>query len=104
MTTSTWAVLADPSRRAILDVLREKPSDVGGLVARLRLTQPGTSKHLRVLRAAGLVSVEPTGQRRIYSVAAQPLAELDAWLGPYRSMWNDSLDRLGAHLDSTKGL
>ena len=73
---------------------------VGELVDRLGLTQPQTSKRLKVLREAGLVRVEQRAQRRIYAIEAQaPMAELDTWLAPYRRLWNDSLDRLGAHLD-----
>ena len=96
---TTWTVLADPTRRAVLDLLREKPRDVGELGARLKITQPATSKHLRVLREAGLVSVTPDAQRRVYELATAPLAELDAWLAPYRALWSASLDALGRHLD-----
>ena len=72
---------------------------VGELVERLGLTQPQTSKHLRVLRDAGLVRVEQRAQRRIYAVEPGPMTELDQWLAPYRRLWNARLDRLGAHLD-----
>ena len=65
----------------------------------LGLTQPGTSKHLRVLREAGLVQVRQEAQRRVYALDPGPLAELDVWLAPYRRLWNDSLDALGRHLD-----
>jgi DNA-binding transcriptional ArsR family regulator len=98
---AAWAALADPNRRAVLTLLRERPRAVGELVGELRLTQPATSKHLRVLREAGLVRVAPDAQRRIYAVDPGPLAELDAWLAPYRVLWNDRLDALGRHLDST---
>src|SRR3954447_25439405 len=98
---ATWAALADPNRRAVLTLLRERPRAVGELVSALRLTQPTTSKHLRVLREAGLVRVVPDAQRRIYAVEPGPLAELDAWLAPYRALWNDRLDALGRHLDAT---
>jgi DNA-binding transcriptional ArsR family regulator len=74
---------------------------VGELVERLGLTQPGTSKHLRVLRDAGLVRARPDAQRRVYELEARPLAELDAWLAPYRRMWEESLDALERHLDRT---
>ena len=97
---STWTALADPHRRAVLELLRERPRAVGELVERLRLTQPGTSKHLRVLREAGLVSVRQDGQRRVYALRPGPIAELDAWLAPYRELWTDSLDALERHLDS----
>ena len=96
---STWAALADPHRRTVLELLRERPRPVGELVERLRLTQPGTSKHLRVLREAGLVSVRQEGQRRVYALRPAPMAELDAWLAPYRELWTDRLDALERHLD-----
>ena len=98
---SAWSALADPNRRALLELLRERPRPVGELVDRLGLTQPGTSKHLRVLREAGLVQVRVEAQRRVYAVDPGPLAELDVWLAPYRRLWNDSLDALGRHLDRT---
>jgi DNA-binding transcriptional ArsR family regulator len=99
--TSTWAVLADPHRRTILELLRESPRAVGELVAGTGLSQPGTSKHLRVLRDAGLVVVRTEAQRRIYELDVRPLAELDAWLEPYRRSWEESLDALERHLDRT---
>src|SRR3954471_11492607 len=99
---ATWAALSDPHRRAGLGLLRERPRAVGELVGALRLTQPATSKHLRVLREAGLVRVVPDAQRRIYALDPGPLAELDAWLDPYRALWNDRLDALGQHLENTK--
>jgi DNA-binding transcriptional ArsR family regulator len=83
----------------MLELLRERPRPVGELVQRLGLTQPGTSKHLRVLRDAGLVSSKADAQRRVYAVDPRPLAELDAWLEPYRQMWDQSLDALERHLD-----
>jgi DNA-binding transcriptional ArsR family regulator len=100
---STWAALSDPHRRAAMALLLERPRAVGELVEELGLTQPGTSKHLRVLRDAGLVRVRADAQRRVYQVDPEPLAELDVWLAPYRALWADSLDRLGAHLDLTAG-
>jgi DNA-binding transcriptional ArsR family regulator len=98
---STFDVLAEPTRRRILDLLLERPRPVGELVDRLGLTQPGTSKHLRVLREAGLVRVRQDAQRRWYELRPEPLAEIDQWLAPYRRLWADSLDRLERHLDST---
>src|SRR4051794_30643914 len=95
---ATWAALADPHRRAVLGLLRDPPRAVGELVGALRLPQRATSKHLRVLREAGLVRVVPEAQRRIYGLEPGPLAELDAWLDPYRALWNDRLDALGKHL------
>lgn len=94
-----WNALVDPHRRAVLDLLAQGELSVGELVERLGLTQPQTSKHLRVLRNAGLVRVEQRAQRRIYAVDPGPMAELDQWLAPYRQLWNARLDRLGAHLD-----
>jgi DNA-binding transcriptional ArsR family regulator len=96
---STWTALADPHRRAMLELLRESPRPVGELVRRTGLTQPGTSKHLRVLRDAGLVDVRTEAQQRIYALNVRPLAELDAWLEPYRRRWESSLDALERHLD-----
>jgi DNA-binding transcriptional ArsR family regulator len=96
----TFEVLAEPARRRILDLLRERPRLVGELTAELGLSQPGTSKHLRVLRDAGLVRVRPEGQRRWYELVPEPLAEIDAWLAPYRWMWADRFDALERHLDA----
>jgi DNA-binding transcriptional ArsR family regulator len=90
--------LAEPRRRRILDALREGESSVGSLVEQLGGSQPLVSKHLRVLREAGLVEVRVDGQRRLYRLRPEPLIELDAWLEPYRQMWRSSLDRLEAHL------
>ncbi len=98
---STFDVLAEPTRRRILDLLLERPRPVGELVAQLGLTQPGTSKHLRVLREAGLVRVRQDAQRRWYELRPEPLTEIDQWLAPYRRLWGDSLDRLERHLDNT---
>ncbi len=83
----------------MLELLRESPRPVGELVARTGLTQPGTSKHLRVLRDAGLVTSRTEGQQRIYALDVRPLAELDTWLDPYRQVWERSLDALERHLD-----
>ncbi|GAA4467854.1 ArsR/SmtB family transcription factor [Phytohabitans houttuyneae] len=96
---STFDVLAEPTRRRILDLLLERPRPVGELVERLGLTQPGTSKHLRVLREAGLVQVRQDAQRRWYELRPEPLTEIDQWLAPYRRLWSGSLDRLEQHLD-----
>jgi DNA-binding transcriptional ArsR family regulator len=96
----TFEVLAEPTRRRILDLLRERPRLVGELSAELGVSQPGTSKHLRVLREAGLVKVRAEAQRRWYELDPAPLAEVDAWLAPYRWMWADRLDALERHLDA----
>jgi DNA-binding transcriptional ArsR family regulator len=100
MSDAIWSVLVDPNRRAMLALLRERPRMVGELVDELDLTQPATSKHLRVLRDSGFVRVLRDAQRRIYALDPAPLAELDAWLEPYRRLWNDRLDTLGRHLDT----
>jgi DNA-binding transcriptional ArsR family regulator len=97
---TTFTVLAEPARRRILDLLLERPRPVGELVEQLGLTQPGTSKHLRVLREAGLVEVRPQAQRRVYALNPAPLAELDEWLEPYRRLWAERLDALERHLDA----
>jgi DNA-binding transcriptional ArsR family regulator len=93
-------VLADPIRRRILDLLRERPRLVGELTSELGLTQPGTSKHLRVLREAGLVRVRRDAQRRWYELDPEPLRALDQWLTPYRWLWSSHLDALERHLDT----
>ena len=85
----------------MLSLLLEKPRAVGELVRLTGLSQPGTSKHLRVLRDAGLVSSRTDGQRRVYTLDPEPLAELDAWLSPYRRLWEQRLDALEHHLDRT---
>ena len=86
----------------MLTLLLERPRPVGELVECLGLTQPGTSKHLRVLREAGLVQVRKEAQRRVYALEPRPLVELDAWLAPYRRLWDEHLDRLERHLDRTR--
>ena len=96
---SAYAALAAPPRRQILDLLREGERSVGDLVARLKLSQPGVSKHLKVLREAGLVEVRPRGRERWYGLRPQPLAEVDEWLAPYRAHWNARLDALERHLE-----
>lgn len=102
MHEAAWAALNDPNRRAVLDRLRERPHAVGELSGALRLSQPTTSKHLRVLRDAGLVRVRTDAQRRIYALDPGPLADLDEWLAPYRALWNERLDALGRHLETTR--
>lgn len=104
MTTTLTAlrVLGEPRRQAILDLLRDGERPVGDLVDHLGLSQPAVSKHLRVLKEAGLVSVRTDAQRRLYRIRPQPLAELDDWLGTYRRFWATHLDRLEDHLDSRR--
>jgi DNA-binding transcriptional ArsR family regulator len=95
-----FEVLAEPNRRRILDLLRAEERPVGELVRELDVSQPAVSKHLRVLREAGLVTVRPEAQRRLYRVAPEPLKEMDEWLAPYRRLWSKRLDRLERHLDA----
>ena len=95
---NTFAVLAEPARRRILDELLAGERPVGDLVERLALSQPTVSKHLRVLRDAGMVAARVDAQRRCYRLEPAALAELDGWLAPYRRLWADRLDALEAHL------
>jgi DNA-binding transcriptional ArsR family regulator len=99
---TTFDALAEPMRRRILDLLREQPRLVGELVELLDMSQPGISKHLRVLREVGLVRVRQDAQRRWYELRPDPLAEVDAWLEPYRKLWGDRLDALERHLNEKK--
>ncbi|MFI9245413.1 ArsR/SmtB family transcription factor [Streptomyces sp. NPDC053086] len=96
-----WTALADPHRRAIVALLRERPRPVGEIAEACGLSQPNASKHLRVLREAGLVRVRQDAQRRVHALDPAPIAALDAWLEPYRRLWNRSLDTLGRRLDET---
>jgi DNA-binding transcriptional ArsR family regulator len=96
---TAFGVLADAHRRQILDLLRIRDRAVGELVDQLGLSQPGVSKHLRMLREAGLVTVRHDAQRRWYGLRAEPLAEIDDWLAPYRAFWSDRLDALERHLE-----
>jgi DNA-binding transcriptional ArsR family regulator len=96
-----FAALAEPHRRQILELLLEAERPVGELAQATTLSQPATSKHLRVLREAGLVDVRTDAQRRIYRVRADPLQALDEWLEPYRRLWASRLDALERHLNET---
>jgi DNA-binding transcriptional ArsR family regulator len=95
-----FETLAEPNRRRILDLLRASERPVGELVDALDLSQPAVSKHLRILREAGLVEARIDAQRRLYRVRPEPLRDIDAWLEPYRQMWERSLDDLERHLDA----
>ena len=97
---SPFEVLAEPNRRRILDLLLEHERPVGELVAHLDLSQPAVSKHLRILREAGLVDARGDAQRRLYRVQPAPLRAIDDWLAPYRRMWATALDDLERHLDA----
>ena len=99
---TTFEVLAEPRRRQILDLLLTREQPVGELVGELGVSQPAVSKHLRILREAGLVEAQVDAQRRIYRVRAEPLRELDEWLTPYRQMLAASLDKLERHLNTMK--
>jgi DNA-binding transcriptional ArsR family regulator len=96
---TVFDVVAEPNRRRILDLLGAQQRAVGDLVEQLELSQPAVSKHLRILREAGLVEVRGEAQRRLYSVRPEPLRAIDEWLSPYRRMWGTSLDELERHLE-----
>jgi DNA-binding transcriptional ArsR family regulator len=96
---TTFEVVAEPARRQLMDLLIDGPRSVGELVAATGLTQPNTSRHLRILREAGLVSVTAHGQQRLYELVPERLGELERWLAPYRRLWRGSLDALERHLD-----
>jgi DNA-binding transcriptional ArsR family regulator len=100
MTAVPFDVLAEAHRRSILDLLRDSERSVGELVDVLGVSQPAVSKHLRVLREAGLVTARPDAQRRLYQLRPEPLRAIDEWLAPYRRLWSASLDALERHLDA----
>jgi DNA-binding transcriptional ArsR family regulator len=100
--STTFEVVAEPARRQILDLLIDGPRPVGELVAGTGLSQPNTSRHLRILREAGLVESRPDGQRRLYELRPERLAELEQWLAPYKRLWRGSLDALERHLEETE--
>jgi DNA-binding transcriptional ArsR family regulator len=100
VTVDAFVVLAEPTRRRILDRLRASESSVGDLVDALRMSQPAVSKHLKVLREAGFVSCRVAAQQRIYAIETAQLRSVDRWLAPYRSLWTRHLDALAAHLDA----
>jgi len=96
----TFTVLAEPTRRRILDELLTAEHSVNELVASLAVSQPAVSKHLKVLRVAGFVSSRTAAQQRIYRIEPAPFASLDEWLDPYRRLWDGHLDALEHHLDT----
>ena len=96
---NAFAIIAEPNRRAILSLLVSAERSVGDIERHLRLPQPSVSKHLRVLRDAGLVESRVEAQRRVYRVRAEPLREVDAWLEPFRRFWSHHVDALERHLD-----
>ena len=93
--------LADPSRRTVLEILRDHPASAGELADALPIARPGVSRHLRVLREAGLVDVRQDAQRRIYSLRPEPLVDVDEWLENYRALWRNRLDAL--HTEIARG-
>ena len=95
---TTFEVLSEPNRRRILDLLLTRERPVGDLVTTMGMSQPAVSKHLKVLRLAGLVEYRTDAQRRVYRVRLEPLLEIDQWLAPYRALWAAHLDALGEHL------
>jgi DNA-binding transcriptional ArsR family regulator len=97
---TTFEVVAEPSRRQILQLLRDRELPVNDLVDALSMAQPAVSKHLRVLRDAGLVTARQDAQRRLYRLVPEPLVEIDDWLTPFREAWARRLDALDAHLDT----
>ena len=96
---SSFAIIAEPSRRAILSLLATSERSVGQIERRLRMPQTSVSKHLRVLREAGLVEARVEAQRRVYRIRPEPLMEVDAWLAPFRRFWASHVDALERHLD-----
>jgi len=96
---STFSIIAEPSRRAILSLLATAEQSVGDIESQLDLSQPSVSKHLRVLREAGFVESRVDAQRRLYRIRPEPLMEIDAWLAPFRRYWSQHLDALERHLD-----
>ncbi len=97
---STFTIVADPSRRAILNLLASNERSVGDIEQHLKLSQPSVSKHLRVLREAGFVRSRVDAQRRLYRISPEPLREIDEWLAPFRRFWATHLDALERHLDN----
>ena len=96
---STFSIIAEPNRRAILSLLASSEQSVGDIERRLRMPQPSVSKHLRLLRDAGFVEARVDAQRRLYRIRPEPLMEVDAWLTPFRRLWSTHVDALERHLD-----
>ena len=102
MQVDVFQALADPTRRRIVEALRGGEQQVGDVVAKAGIHQSGVSRHLRILRESGFVTVRPDGQRRFYALRPAPFRELDRWLSPYRELWEARLDRFGAALDDKR--
>jgi len=96
---STFGIIAEPNRRAILSLLASSERSVSEIEQKLRMPQPSVSKHLRILRDAGFVEARVDAQRRVYRIRPEPFAEVDAWLAPFRRFWNTHVDALERHLD-----
>jgi DNA-binding transcriptional ArsR family regulator len=96
---STFGIIAEPNRRAILSLLASSERSVGEIERQLRMPQPSVSKHLRVLREAGFVEARVDAQRRLYRIRPEPLIEVEAWLAPFRRFWSARVDALERHLD-----
>jgi DNA-binding transcriptional ArsR family regulator len=101
---SVFAIIAEPNRRAILSLLVSSQQSVGEIERQLRMPQPSVSKHLRVLREAGVVEAQVDAQRRLYRLKPEPLQEVDAWLAPFRRFWSAHVDALERHLDRMEKL
>lgn len=102
MHTDTFQILADPTRRQVIDALRHGERQVGDIVERAGVHQSGVSRHLRILSEAGFVSMRPEGQRRFYALKPEPFREVDDWLARYRGLWEQRLDRFGAALEERR--
>ena len=100
MDATTFAALGEPSRLQIVELLRERPYAVGEISDALAIRQPQASKHLRVLREAGIVSVEPVARRRIHHLEAEPFEQIGSWVGSFERLWAARLDALGSFLDA----
>lgn len=100
MQIDAFQILADPTRRQVIDALRRGERQVNDLVDAVGIHQSGVSRHLRILHEAGFVAMRPDGQRRLYSLQPEPFREIDDWLAQYRDLWNARLDRFGAALEA----
>lgn len=100
MQIDAFQILADPTRRRVIDALRRGERQVNDLVDAVGIHQSGVSRHLRILHEAGFVAMRPDGQRRLYSLQPEPFREIDDWLAQYRDLWNARLDRFGAALEA----
>lgn len=100
MDIDTFQVLADPTRRRVVDALRHGEQQVNDLVVKVGIRQSGVSRHLRILLDAGFVTMRPDGQRRLYALRPDPFREIDDWLAKYRQLWEARLDRFGAALEA----